>query len=177
MASSSRTYRSGTTTVNVNVPRSRGSSTRRRPSSSTTRTSSTRTLRQVAGTTSKRGDNTPLLVGGAALAAAGLYLLWPRSASAAEPGTVQANTFPQVQGASLGYAGPGRYRTTAPSGLNIRPAPNTGGESLALIPPGTTLDVVGDAGNGWIQVSSPVAGFMCVSCPQAPGGPWLTRVG
>ena len=173
MASSSRTYRSGSTTVNVNVPRSRGASTRRRPSS-TTRTSSSRTLSQVAGT-SKRRDNTPLLVGGAALAAAGLFLLWPRTAGAAEPGGGRG--YPQVQGASLGYAGPGRYRTTAPSGLNIRPAPNPGGESLALIPLGTTLDVVGDAGNGWLQVSSPVAGFMCVSCEQAPGGPWLARVG
>ena len=173
MASSSRTYRSGSTTVNVNVPRSRGASTRRRPSS-TTRTSSSRTLSQVTGT-SKRRDNTPLLVGGAALAAAGLYLLWPRDAGAAEP--VRPGSYPQVQGASLGYAGPGRYRTTAPSGLNIRPAPNPGGESLALIPLGTTLDVVGDAGNGWLQVSSPVAGFMCVSCAQAPGGPWLARVG
>ena len=173
MASSSRTFRSGSTTVNVNVPRSRGSSTRRRPSS-TTRTSSSRTLSQVAGT-SRRSDNTPYVVGGVVLAATGLYLLWPRTAGAAEP--VQPGGYPQVPGASVGYAGPGRYRTTAPSGLNIRPAPNPGGESLALIPLGTTLDVVGDAGNGWLQVSSPVAGFMCVSCAQAPGGPWLVRVG
>ena len=167
MASSrrSRTIRSGSTTVNVNVPRSRGASRQR---SSMTRAKSGRTLSQVLGT--KRGDNTPLYVGGAALAAGALYLLWPRDAGAAE------SAYSQVQGASIGYAGPGRYRVTAPSGLNIRPAPNQGGEG-ALMPFGTTLDVVGDAGNGWLQVSSPIAGFMCASCPQAPGGPWLTRVG
>lgn len=202
----SSTYSRTGTTVNVSVPRgaygrtyrTRGRTSAHRPAAKTSKTT-TRTLSQVY--TPSKGSNTPLIIGGAVLAAAALYLLLGGTASAAEgggggqgggggagvpgmpgtPGTPGApgGAFPTLPGASTGYAGPGSYRTTAPSGLNIRPTPKGpaqgGGESLALVPIGTTLDVVGDAGNGWFQVSSPVAGFMCASCAEAPGGPWLVR--
>lgn len=187
MATRSRSFRSGITTVNVNVPRTR-STTRRAKSRGTARPSKVRTIRQVAATPSRRSDNTPLYVGATALAAGALYLLWPREAPAAPrepipnqiPGTVPGPTFQQIAGASVGYAGPGMYRYVGTEGLNIRPAPLAGGTPLATVPPGTVVQVTGDAGNGWLQVSTPVGGFMCASCAdlrtdRGPGGTWLVR--
>lgn len=95
------------------------------------------------------------------------------------PQTVPTNpAFPPIPGASGGYSGPGGYRATAPSGLRIRSAPSSTSAIVRdanLQPIGTAVTVVADAGNGWFQVSSPAPGFMCASCAQAPGGPWLVR--
>lgn len=198
-----RTFRSAGTTVNVNVPRSRSSSGRGRGRTgrarATTRsTTTTRTLQQVYRPT--RGDNTPWLLGGAALAAGALYLLWPSAASAAlppvpgpgQPGgppgpqgpqgpagpapvIVMNPAFPQVPNSPVGYAGPGSYRIAAPSGLNLRPAPNTDQPASQTLPQGTRVDVVASTPNGWVQISSPTPGYLCLSCAQAPGGPWLVR--
>lgn len=186
MATRSRSFRSGTTTVNVNVPRSRASSTRRRSSRGSSRTGGGRTLQQVASTSSRRSDNTPLYAGAAALGAAALYLLWPRGASAAPeigPGPV---AFPQ-QGTTLGYAGPGTYSVTAPAGLKIRSAPNTSGAILSgpgsqqspsgqYWPPGSAFQIAKPVANGWVRVTAPVAGFTCLSCPEGgSGAPFLAR--
>lgn len=195
----SRTYRPTSTTVNVTVPRSRSSSGRR--------TSTTRTLREVyTPSTRGRDSNTPLLIGGAALAAGALYLLWPRAASAALPpvpgpgqpggppgvpgmpgtpgapgtpgipGSVPMNpAFPQDPRGPTGFAGPGTYRITAPSGLNLRPQPNTSQPTITTLPPGTMVEVIAAMANGWVQVSTPQPGYLCMSCADAPGGPWLVR--
>ena len=200
--SRSTRYRPTSTTVNVTVPRPRSSSTRRRPS--TTRSSTTRTLREVY-TPSRGGDgNTALLVGGAALAAGALYLLWPRAASAAlppvpgpgQPGgppgvpgmpgapgvpgapgpSVPMNpAFPQDPRGPAGFAGAGTYRITAPSGLNVRPQPNTSQPTITTLPVGTTVEVISGMANGWVQISTPTPGYLCMSCVDAPGGPWLVR--
>lgn len=80
---------------------------------------------------------------------------------------------------SYGYAGPGPYQVTSPSGLRIRSAPSIQGGYLDTLPMGKVVSVVSDAGGGWFEVlGSPGivgnAGFMCASCPEAgPGGPWL----
>jgi hypothetical protein len=196
----SRYSRAGTT-VNINTHATRRAATRRAAKKIPARAGTTRTLQQVYRGPSKSESNTGLIVGGVALAALGAVLLWPTTASAATtpgapgapggpggqggggggggaaiPNTVPTNpAFPPIPGASGGYSGPGGYRTTAPSGLRIRSAPNTQGTDFGLQPIGTPVTVVGDAGNGWFQVSSPRAGFMCASCAQAPGGPWLVR--
>lgn len=200
---STRFSRAGTT-VNVTVPRSGSGSNFRRstPHRTASRTRTLSSVHRPAMTTATvfKESNTPYLVGGLIAAGTLAYLLWPKDASAATPvvipGTpgapggqggqggagggvvvpvIPASSFPQVQGASTGFAGPGTYRTTAPSGLRIRSTPSTTGEDRGLLPIGTSVQVVADAGNGWIQVSSPLAGFMCASCAQAPGGPWLVR--
>ena len=194
-----RTFRSAGTTVNVNVPRSRSSSGRGRGRTgrarATTRsTTTTRTLQQVYRPT--RGDNTPWLLGGAALAAGALILFWPSVAPAApripgpgEPGgppgpqgpqgpagpAVMNPAFPQTPGAPIGYAGPGSYRIIAPSGLNLRPAPNTSQPASQTLPQGTNVDVIAATPNGWVQISSPTPGYICLNCAEAPGGPWLVR--
>ena len=178
--------RTGATTINVNVPRSRARAAPKR-------TVTTRTLREVY--TPKR-DNTALAVGAAALAAGAAILFWPRDAPAApridpgampgtipgpvqEPGPVPMNpAFPQVPNAPLGYAGPGSYRVVAPSGLNVRIQPNandTTNPVLQTLTPGTTVDVTAATPNGWAQISTPRSGYVCLSCAEAPGGPWLVR--
>ena len=177
MATTRRTFRSGTTTVNVNVPRSRAGSTRRRPASSG------RTVKQVAALSSRRSDNTPLYVGAAALAATALYLLWPGGGEGTAraddiiPGT-PPRVFPQVPGASVGFAGPGVYRYMGTDGLNIRSAAQANAPLLGTAPRGSVVQVIADAGNGWFQVSP--QGYMCASCTElgtdrGPGGTWLVR--
>lgn len=188
-----RSFRSAGTTINVTVP-SRTRSTRGRSRTTTrartTPRTQTRTIRQVY--TPSRRSNTPLLVG-AALAAGALFLLLSPGTPPAEasptppplppvpgptpgPGTTPMNpAFPQVAGAPLGYAGPGSYRVIAPSGLNLRPQPNTSQPASQTLPPGTVVEVVASTPNGWVQVAPPTAGYLCLSCVDAPGGPWLVR--
>lgn len=168
-----------------------------------TSTTRTRTLSQVS-QGSSRSDNTGLIIGGLAVAAGVAFLLLSGgTAQAATPPIVVPGTpgtpgtpgqpgqpggttvvvqtvpmnpsFPQVAGASRGFAGPGNYRVSAPSGLHIRAGTTSAATSAGVFPSGTPVEVVADAGNGWFQVSSPAAGYMCASCPQAPGGPWLVR--
>ena len=192
MATTRRTFRSGTTTVNVNVPRSSASSTRRRPSTA----GRPRTVKQVASLSSRRSDNTPLYVGAAALGAAALYLLWPGGGEGTAraddvtplpPSPVTPGVFPQ-QGSTLGYAGPGSYRVTAQSGLKIRSAPNTGGTMLSgpgsqvsgagepYWPTGSAFQIAEVASNGWVRVTSPVNGFTCLSCAEGgSGAPFAVR--
>ena len=198
--SRSTRYRPTSTTVNVTIPRTRSTSARRRIPAR----AGTRTLREVY-TPSRGGDgNTALLVGGAALAAGALYLLWPRAASAAlppvpgpgQPGgppglpgtpgvpgvpgapgpSVPMNpAFPQDPRGPAGFAGAGTYRITAPSGLNVRPQPNTSQPTITTLPLGTSVEVVSGLANGWVQISTPTPGYLCMSCVDAPGGPWLVR--
>lgn len=192
-------YSRAGTTVNINVPRGaaarRRAATRRAAPKKTTTT--TRTLHQVYKGPTKSESNTGLIVGGVALAALGAVLLWPGTAGAATPPgaggaaipnmppvppntpaqTVPTNpAFPPIPGASGGYSGPGRYRVTAPNGLHIRPTKAGGAPDPRVLQSlGTPVDVVADAGNGWFQVSTPIPGYMCASCNEAPGGPWLVR--
>ena len=69
----------------------------------------------------------------------------------------------------------------APSGLNVRSAPavsptnRIGGARL-----GQPVNVLGQAANGWLQIQAVnsdngqlVTGFICNTCPEAPGGPWV----
>ena len=199
-----RTFRSAGTTVNVTVPRGatrgRSRSTRGRARATSRTTTTTRTLQQVYRPTRGDGPSTAALVGGTALAAGLLYLLWPSTAGAAEtqpfprpgpgepggpPGpqgpqgpagpAVMNPAFPQTPGAPVGYAGPGSYRIIAPSGLNLRPAPNTSQPASQTLPQGTNVDVIAATPNGWVQISSPTPGYICLSCAEAPGGPWLVR--
>ena len=88
------------------------------------------------------------------------------------------NEFVNRPNVSLGYEGPGTYLVVARNGLNIRPGPSSNsGYSLGVIPFESTIQVVGDAGDGWLQVVNVIGrrvmGYMCISCVEAPGGPWL----
>lgn len=146
----------------------------------------TRTVSEVA-RTGPKPNNTPYLVGAGVLALAGV-LLYANRAGAAEPppgqlppgggvGPQGPQGVPGGAGASAGYTGPGTYRVTAPNGLGVRPAPVAppGTSASQYLPLGTAVTVSGPAANGWVQITSPTQGFMCISCSDAPGGPWLQR--
>lgn len=93
-----------------------------------------------------------------------------------------------------GYAGPGQYVVVAPRGLNLRSTPDTRSPVLTIAVYGWRVKVLGPASNGWVAIDSsgfyrtenvrvgpgpaPANGaqpvrFLCMSCPEAPGGPWL----
>lgn len=63
---------------------------------------------------------------------------------------------------------------TAPNGLKVRTGPGvTFPEAGQMIPFGTRVQVVSDTPSGWTLLVSP-AGFVCSTCAEAPGGPWLS---
>ena len=85
---------------------------------------------------------------------------------------------------TIGYVGPGTYTISGPSGLKIRQAPSASAAIVTVpgitqqsptgpyLPQGTSIEVVGDAKSGWVQISGAngtnTVGFVCISCPQAP---------
>ena len=95
--------------------------------------------------------------------------------------------FPQVRDMPVGYQGPGIYRVVASSGLNLRrtPVAPVGDPGLGRLVVGTNVEVVTATTNGWAQISNvidaqtgastPEPGYLCLSCTEAPGGPWLVR--
>ena len=88
---------------------------------------------------------------------------------------------------SPGYQGRGTYRIVASQGLNLRTAPNSSAQSHGVILPGTLVEVLADNSDDWVQATVnmdyrrqglgfiPVTGYLCMSCVQAPGGPWLVK--
>ena len=68
---------------------------------------------------------------------------------------------------------PGMYRITNPTGLNVRPTPDLYGTPVAVARPGADVQVVADVGNGWVRITSPASGYICVNCAGGPGGPWI----
>ena len=74
----------------------------------------------------------------------------------------------------VGYQGAGVYRVVSPTGLNLRAAPRVDSQRLQTISEGTHVRVADPAPiPGWVIVTEPQFGYMCMSCIQAPGGPWL----
>jgi hypothetical protein len=78
-----------------------------------------------------------------------------------------------------GYNGPGDYEVLAPHGLYMRAQPSA---SSAIVSrnfwQGTLATVTGPpTANGWVPATDGgVHGFVCLSCAEAPGGPWLALV-
>lgn len=84
--------------------------------------------------------------------------------------------FDQIDDTPIGYAGPGIYRIIATRGLNLRRIPSANpNELIQLLPFKTAVEVVGVTTNGWAQIITPRPGYLCLSCAEAPGGPWLAR--
>lgn len=65
----------------------------------------------------------------------------------------------------------GRYRVVAPAGLNLRDRPDVYSNAVAVLRPGTEVQVVSAAGNGWVRTAE--GRYLCMSCAEGPGGPWL----
>ena len=192
-ASQAQVFVVGGPTPRKSAPRKASSTKRTSTGPRKTSTTTHRTISEVA-RSGPKPNNTPYLVGAGVLALAGV-LLYANRAGAAEPPNGQLppgggvgpqgpqgvpgapGAFPQAPGGPAGYAGPGTYRVTAPNGLGVRPAPVAppGTSATQYLPSGTAVTVAGPAANGWVQITSPTQGFMCISCPDAPGGPWLER--
>ena len=81
-----------------------------------------------------------------------------------------------------GYAGPGRYRVNAPTGLNVRLGPGLQYESRGVLNFGDIVDVAPEVSpiNGWVQTLNSVypggyvfAAYLTKSAEQAPAvGRW-----
>ena len=88
------------------------------------------------------------------------------------PQTIQQVVLPTAAlpaGPASGIAG--TYRVVAPMGLNLRPSPDMYNVPSAVLRPGTEVQIVADAGNGWVRTSD--GRYLCMNCTEGPGGPWL----
>jgi uncharacterized protein YgiM (DUF1202 family) len=98
---------------------------------------------------------------------------------AAAPGSPAAVPSVSPTGVVVSTTVPGVTATViAPSGLKLRSGagvnfPQVG---MSVLPSGTVVTVLQSAANGWTQVQPPTgpAGFVCSTCAEAPGGPWLS---
>jgi uncharacterized protein YgiM (DUF1202 family) len=86
-----------------------------------------------------------------------------------------------VTGSTLqapGYAGEGLYEVLAAHGLNIRISPDTRQQPIGTLQQGESCTVIDSpTANGWIPVhNDAVQGYVCLSCAEAPGGPWLAQI-
>lgn len=82
---------------------------------------------------------------------------------------------------SFGFEGAGTYEVTTPQGVNIRSAPSVGSMPVFTVSYRSSVYVLRDIGNGWVEVrtavrGNQVKGFMCISCQENPGGPWLMKL-
>ena len=68
----------------------------------------------------------------------------------------------------------GVYRVVAPAGLNLRDRPDVYSNAVAVLRPGTEVQLVSAAGNGWVRTAE--GRYLCMSCAEGPGGPWLVPV-
>jgi uncharacterized protein YgiM (DUF1202 family) len=101
---------------------------------------------------------------------------------AAAPGSPPAMPAVSPAGVVVSTTVPGVTATViAPSGLKLRSGagvnfPQVG---MQVLPSGTVVKVLQSAANGWTQVQPPTgpSGFVCSTCAEAPGGPWLSTPG
>jgi hypothetical protein len=84
------------------------------------------------------------------------------------PLTAPPQVAPQVVDSSLKFV-------TAPNGLKVRAGAGvTFPEVSAPVSFGSRVQTVGqETSSGWTMLVSP-PGFVCSSCPESPGGPWLS---
>ena len=83
--------------------------------------------------------------------------------------------FSQIPGAAIGYTGEGMYQITKPGGLGLHPTPTMNRPAIRQLPFESFVRVVRQGGNSWVEIDQPAAGFVCLSCSEVPGGPWLIR--
>lgn len=99
----------------------------------------------------------------------------------ARPVPIQAREFFQVANAPLGFTGEGIYEVINPNGLGLYSTPTPVSQpSIEVVPPGRMVHVINYAPfppspTGWVQAQTPAPGYLCLSCPDLPGGPWLVR--
>lgn len=91
------------------------------------------------------------------------------------PSPVGEASFPQIPGGVIGFAGEGFYQVTNPGGLGLYTEPSMNRPATRVLPFGSMVRVFAQAQNNYVQVDQPGPGYVCLSCAELPGGPWLTR--
>lgn len=103
----------------------------------------------------------------------------PRSAGQAPivslPPIAPGNVSTQIPGAALGYAGEGVYQIIKPGGLGLHHGPTMNLPAIRQLPFESLVRVIRQGENSWLEINQPEPGFVCLSCAELPGGPWLVR--
>lgn len=97
------------------------------------------------------------------------------SVIAANPYGPVRQVFRQVPGGILGFMGEGFYQVTNPQGLGVYSGPTMSRPAIQMLAPGAMARVFAQSENNYVQIDQPTPGFVCMSCAEAPGGPWLVR--
>ena len=100
----------------------------------------------------------------------------PKSASNTTPTPPPPAAVPGTPPLLPTTPGPGMYKVTAKSGLNLRTGPSTQGAAKTGPTPGTIVQVVGfNPAGTWAHLGAPWNGWVCSSCPEGgAGSPFLT---
>lgn len=83
--------------------------------------------------------------------------------------------FRQIPGGIVGFMGEGYYQVVDPKGLGLFSGPTMTRPAIQTLPYGSMVRVFASSENNYVQVDQPAPGFMCMSCAENPGGPWLIR--
>lgn len=78
--------------------------------------------------------------------------------------------------AAIGFSASSLYQVNKPEGIALFPTPSMNRAALQILPHGTVVHVLAMAENGYVQVDQPMPGFVCMTCAEVPGGPWLTQL-
>lgn len=122
------------------------------------------TLRQMA----LRARNTPYSPSVPVPASPGFTVPTPTSV----PGEPR---FPQIPGGVVGYTGEGFYQVIKPGGLGLYSGPTMNRPSIQTLPFESMVRVFAQAENSYVQIDQPAPGYVCMTCAELPGGPWLMR--
>ena len=99
----------------------------------------------------------------------------PPSAGQASMPVPGEASFPQIPGGVVGFTGEGFYQVTNPGGLGLYTEPTMNRPATRVLPFGSMVRVFAQAQNSYVQVDQPGPGYVCMSCAELPGGPWLMR--
>ena len=83
--------------------------------------------------------------------------------------------FTQIPGGVVGYAGEGIYQIIKPGGLGLFSGPTMNQPPVRMLPFESLVRVFAQAENSYVQIDQPAPGYVCMSCAELPGGPWLLR--
>lgn len=83
--------------------------------------------------------------------------------------------FRQIPGGIVGFMGEGYYQVVDPKGLGLFSGPTMTRPAIQTLPYGSMVRVFASSENNYVQADQPAPGFLCMSCAENPGGPWLIR--
>lgn len=91
------------------------------------------------------------------------------------PPAPSSTVFTQIPGGVVGFMGEGMYQITKPEGLGLFSGPTMNRPAIQILPGGSMVRVFAQDQNSYVQIDQPAPGYVCMSCSEVPGGPWLVR--